>query len=212
MARITGQGPQSGFANPAWAKDYFNREHLIAGGARVDPLQFPRDDSVIVTLGAGGYVAAATTAPVTALPGPVPANSQLIFNNGITLWTTAAAIAGATSLTVQAASFAIPAGAVAVYQGTGRVYVANGTVVGRLYTERDAGVGFGPAAAGDVAADAGEVYILAHDIDDALTNADCTLYRPGSMIDEAHLAGWTALAAGIKTYLRTRYLCTRGAD
>jgi len=212
MARVTGQGPQSGFANPAWAKDYFNREHLIAGGARVDPLQFPRDDSVIVTVGAGGYVANLTTVPVTATAGPVPANARLIFNNGITLWTTAAAIAGATSLTVQAASFAIPAGSVATYEGTGRVYVANGTVVGRLYAERDAGTGFGPVAAGDVAADAGEVYILAHDIDDALVNSDCTLYRPGGMVDEAHLPGFAALAAAIKTYLRAKYLCMRGAD
>jgi hypothetical protein len=211
MARITGQGPQTGFSNPAWAKDYYNREHLIAGGARVDPLQFPRDDSVNVTLGAA-YTAGATTMTVTALPGPVPANSQLTFNNGVTTWTTAAAAAGATTLNVIAASFAIPSGAIAVYQGTGRVYVANGTVIGRTIAERDAGTAFGPAADADAAAGAGEVFILAHDIDDALTNADATLYRPGSMVDEAHLAGWAALSAALKTYIRANYLCMRGAD
>ena len=211
MARITGQGPQTSFANPAWAKDYFNREHLIAGGARVDPLQFPRDDSVNAVLSAG-YTANAASMTVTALAGPIPSNAVLAFSNGVTVYTTAAALAGATTLAVTPASFAVPSGAVATYHGTGRVYVANGTVLGRTYAERDAGTGFGPAAAGDAGAGAGEIYILAHDIDDALTNADATLYRPGSMIDEAHLAGWASLAAAIQTYIRTNYLCMRGAD
>jgi hypothetical protein len=211
MARISGPPPQQGFSIPSWVKDYLNREHVIAGGARIDPMAFPRDDSVIVTLTAQAAAAAVSLA-VTALTGPVPANTQLVFSNGVSTFTTATAATGAVAIPVQALSFAVPSGAVATYFGTGRVYVANGTVVGRTYAERDAGSPFGPVAAGDIAADAGEAYILVHDIDDALYNADCTLYRHGSMVDEAHLPGWAALAAATKTYIRAKYHCMRGAD
>lgn len=211
MARIT-IGPRQAGANPAWAKDYLNREHLIAGGSIVDPAQFPRDNAVAVTVGAGGAAQGATSIPVTALAGPIPAGSSLRFNNGLQTFVTADAAAGATAITVQALPFAVAAGATSQYLGTGRVYIRNGTVVGRTYAERDAGTGFGPVSDGDVAAGAGEAYILAHDIDDALDNPSATLYRHGSMVDEAHFPGWASLSAAVRTYLRTNYQCMRGAD
>lgn len=209
MAGISGQFRQE-FTNPAWAKDYGNREHLLPGGARVDASQFPRDDATTITLSAAasaGDVALTVTALGKAVkPGPVR------FNGGQYANVTANAAAGATSLTVEALSADIPNGSVAVYNGSGRVEVRSATVLGRTLAERDAGTGFGPAADTDAVVGTGEVYVLYHTIDDALSNADADIYRHGGGIDETHFPGWAALSATIKTYLRTHYQCTVGAD
>lgn len=49
MARMDVIQPNTSFTNPVWAKSYLNREHLLPGGARVDPVQFPGDGAVSVT-------------------------------------------------------------------------------------------------------------------------------------------------------------------
>jgi hypothetical protein len=302
------------FTHPVWAKDYLDREHVVPGGARVDPALFARDGAVLVTINAGAATnevqtvtitgvptggtftltyAGQTTAPIaynaptanvqsalTALPpigagnvvvggsaggpytvtfqgalagtnvnamtaasaltggtnpavavttstpgttgatvlgstampvdaisGPIPAGTVLHFSDGGFANTTAPAATGATSITVEALPYGILDNATAWYMGTGMVYIQSGTVLGRTYAERDAGVAFGPAVDADE-----EIYLLVHDIDDALTDADADLYRWGSLVDEAHLPGWTTLSATIKTYIRSKYQCMRGAS
>ena len=49
MARMDVLQPNTSFTNPVWAKDFLNREHLIPAGGRVDPAQFPAQNSVSVT-------------------------------------------------------------------------------------------------------------------------------------------------------------------
>lgn len=204
--------PSTAFSNPAWAKDYGNREHLVAGGARVDPNQFPRENNVIVTVGTGGAAIGATSIPVTALSGPIPSGTTLRFSNGVSAFTTAAVVAGATAIPVEALGAAVPAGATATYEASGKIYIRSGTFIGRTIAERDAGTGFGPVADTDLAAGAGEGYLLYHDIDDAAENPDATLYRHASMVDEAHLPGFATLTTAQRDYLRARYHCMRGAD
>lgn len=205
--------PKQTMTHPAWAKDYFSREHVVPGGARVDAAQFPRDDSVLVQIdNVAGIAIGATTMAVDALTGPIPAGIPLMFTNGARVQTSAAAATGAVAISIVAATQAIPNNTNAMYIGLGVVSVPDGTVIGRTYTERDAGTGFGPVADGDVAAGAGEAYIVCFTIDNATRNADVDLYRWGSTLDEAHLPGWAGLSANVKTYLRTKYQTMRGAD
>lgn len=89
----------------------------------------------------------------------------------------------------------------------GRKGVPSGTAIGRTLAERDAGAGFGPAAATD-----DEIYLTAFDVTDAARNPDVELYRPGRVVKENYLPGWADLAAELKTAIRERYTCTLGAD
>jgi hypothetical protein len=204
--------PITSSAHPRWAKDYRNREHVRPGGAKLDATQFPRDDSVLVKVNnASGEAVGDTTITVDALSGAVPAGATLRFSNGALVYVTAAAIATATSLTVEALQVALTDNLEAVYMGTGRVTVGDGTLVGRTYTERDAGTGFGPAADGDVGG-SGEAYLLAYTVDDATVNNDCDLYEHGSRVAENHVPGWDSLSTAQKAYIRDKYICTRAAD
>jgi hypothetical protein len=193
--------------SPAWAKDYGDRNHLVPGGARIDASQFPRDDAVLVTVGTGGAAIGATTVPVTALSGPVPAGTHIYTNLGKQINVTVEAATGATSITVEPLGNAVVAGENGQYRGTGKVTVRDGTLIGRTYTERDAGTGFGPAADAD-----DEMYFLYHTIDNALRRADATLYRHGSIVAENHVPGWAGLSTAKKAYVRSKYQTTRGAD
>lgn len=209
MARMVISQPQTASANPVWAKDYLSREHIL-GPFRLDPAQFPREASTVVTLTAQAAVNA-TTLTVAALGARVPAGTTLRFNTGQVAYVTADAAAAATAITVSAVEYLIPSGANAEYRASGRAYVRNGTVVGRTFTEANAGTGFGPVADGDVGG-AGEAYPLVHDVDDVIDSADFTGYRPGSVIDITHFPGWSGLSAAVQAYIRARYVCINGAD
>lgn len=308
--------PQTQYQHPTWAKDYLSREHVVPGGAKIDPAQFAADNAVAVTAngpaaasevqtvtltntptggtfvltydgqstppqpfnvttanlqtalralstigganvtvtgtagssyvltfggtlankdvpivvatgnaltgagpqpqalvavttpGSAGEVAAGATAlPTTAISGIIPAGTMLMFGGGQIAYVNAQAAAGATSLSVEPLAFAIPNGAIAYYRGTGWVTVRDGTVIGRTYAERDAGTMYGPAADTD-----DEIYLLVHTVDDARTNNDADLYRWGSLVDETHLPGFAGLSTAVKTYLRSHYQCTVGAE
>jgi hypothetical protein len=80
--------------------------------------------------------------------------------------------------------------------------VAAGTCLGRTRAERDAGTGLSPWVTGDE-----EVFLIAFDVIDAATNADVELYRPGSMVYENQLPGWSGLSAGLKAAIRATYQC-----
>jgi hypothetical protein len=199
--------------HPRWAKDYFNREHVVPGGALLDATQFTREDNVVVQVNnASNISVGATTIAVDALSGAIPANTMLRFSNGSIVYVTAAAASGATSLTVEAVQVAIPDNTQAVFQGSGRIVVPDGTVVGRTLTERDAGTGFGPAAAGDAVDGTGEVYITCWTVDDAGKNPQVELYRWGGGVASNFLPGFDSLNSTVKAYLYAKYQITRGAD
>ena len=178
MARIVDSSNQQ--TGAAWAGDFLDREHLMPGGAKLDASQFLATDGVTAVTTAQA-LADATSISVSALSGPLPSGTILYFGESKEFaMLTAAAAAGATSITVQALPQTIESGDSATYAGTtGIKRVVSGTVIGRTYTERDAGTGFGPAAASD-----DEFYLVAFDVTDAAVNADVELYRPGSIVKE----------------------------
>lgn len=191
----------------AWQGDFCDREHLRPGGARLDAAQFNDVGAVVVTAPAGA-AAGATSIVVSALSGAIPAGTVLDFTGtGEITRTTALAAAGATSIAVEALDAAVEAGDTAVYAGTSRLKtVVSGTVVGRTFAERDAHTGYGPAADAD-----DEIFLLAFDVTDALTNPDCELYEWGSRVKENFVPGFAGLSATVKAFLRTKYRCTIGA-
>lgn len=204
MARIVESG--NTLTSPVWAADFLNREHLVPGGAKLNSALFFAVDSVVVTVGAAGAIATATSIPVAALTGAIPSGTVLNFGTNKFATLSAAAAAGATSLTVLAIPTALVSGDTARYAGVGVRNVPSGTLLGRTITEREASTGFGPWASGD-----DEVYLLAFDVTDPSINADCELYRNFSIVKENFLPGWTTYTAGMKTALRAAYRCTSGA-
>lgn len=208
MASISFPGNQ--LTPAAWAADGRGAETLVPGGARVVASQFNATDAVVVTT-SGSAAADATSIPVTALSGAIPSGTLLYFGEAKEFARlTANAAAGATSLTVEALPSAIESGDTATYAGTGTKpkTIKAGTLLGRTYTERDAGTGFGPA---DVAADE-EIYLLAFDVTDAAKNPDCELYRHERLVKENMLPGWSSLTTQQKTKIRALYQCVTGRD
>lgn len=191
----------------AWAGDFFDRDHMIPGGAKLDAAQFNDTDAVIVDVGAAGAAAAATSVPVNALSGPIPNGTVLHFGTNKFATLNAAAATGATTLTTLAIPTALVDADVATYAGVGTSKtVVSGTIVGRTIAERDAGTAYGPAGASD-----DEVYIVCFDKYDVIINPDIELYRPNSIVKETFLPGWAGIAAGVKTKVRAAYVCTVGA-
>lgn len=308
--------PNTQYIHPAWAKDYFSREHVMPGGARLDAAQFVADNPVSVSINqgatanevelvtltntptggtftlsyngattpplpynetaanvqvalralstigganvtvtgsaggpytvtfigtlaatdvsplvgtgasltgagaqpgvtvatttagnAGEIAAGATSLIVDATSGIIPAGMLLLFGGGQVAYTNTITAAGVTAIPVEPLAFAIPDNAIAYYRGTGWVTVRDGTIVGRTYAERDAGVGYGPVSDSD-----DEIYPIVFTVDDARLDADVDLYRKGGIIDETHLPNWAGLSATIKAYLRANYQCTVGAE
>lgn len=120
MARIVDDTNQ--LTSPVWAADFLNREHLVPGGARVDPLQFNATDAVVVTVGAAGAAAGATSIPTDALSGAIPSGAILNFGSYAPVTVTvndADVNAGETAMTVAALSGPIPAGTVLQFSGAG---------------------------------------------------------------------------------------------
>lgn len=191
---------------PGWAGDFFNREHLLPGGGRVDPAQFRRYDAVVVTVSANA-VATDTSIDVDALSGPIPSGTILDFSDaGKFALLTADADAGDISITVEALPENIDDGDTATYPGTELKTIVSGTLVGRTFAERASGTAFGPAADAD-----DEVFIVAFDVTDADTNADVELVRYGTLIKENLLPGFASLSATLLGKLRANYQTTRGA-
>lgn len=207
MARIVDNTNQITAA--AWAGDFFDRDHMIPGGAKLDPAQFNDQDASVVTVGAAGAIATATSVPVAALTDAIPNGTVLSFGGAKFARLTAAAAAGATSLTVAPLPTALVSGDTATYAGVGAtVTVVSGTTVGRTIAERDAGTPFGPAAAAD-----DEIYIVCFDRYDVGVNADIEMYRPNSIVKENFLPQVMdgSMIAGVLTKLRAAYVCTVGA-
>lgn len=192
-----------------WMGDYAIREHLIPGGARLDPTQFLKTDAVVATVGAAGAAIGATSVPVAALTGAIPNGTILDFTGaGKFAKLTAAAAAGAVTLTVEALPQALVSGDVATYPGSSLTMatVPAGSLIGRTIAERDAGTGYGPAGAAD-----DEIYLTAFDVTDVTVNPDVDLYRQGSVVKENFLPAVSRNATNLPL-VRARYACTRGAN
>lgn len=206
MSRSMGQtGPTLGA--PEWAGDWLNRDSLVPGGAKIDAAQFQNYGAVFVDVGAAGALAAATSVPVVALSGAIPSGTVLDFGGAKFARLTAAAAAGATSLTVAALPTALVDADTAWYQGTGMKTIPSGTPIGRTITERDASTPFGPALSTD-----DEVYLIAFDVTDADEINDVELYRHHRIVKENFVPGFASFTSGLKDKIRALYTCTRGAE
>lgn len=205
MARIVDSS--NTLTSAAWAGDYFDRIHLVPGGARLDAVQFFNSDSVVVVVGVAGAIAGATSVPVAALTGAIPSGTTLNFGTTKFATLSAAAAAGATTLTVLALPTALVSTDTARYAGVGFDTVPSGTLLGRTIAERDAATGYGPWATSD-----DEVYLLAFDVTDVSVNSNCNLYRNQvGVVKENFLPGWASWTTNMKTALRAAYRTTIGA-
>jgi len=216
-------------AAPTWAADFGGREHILPWPARLDPGQFTDALAVRVTVAAAGAAANATSVPVAALVPPGLADTTAIAGGGVLLQAgtvlyfggqkvarlTAAARVGDTSLAVAALPTALDANDAAAHSPGNGLLVPSGTIVGRTWAERDANAAFGPAADAD-----DEVFPVVFDVVDANRNADCELYRPGSLVRENYLPGYgagrplgtSAAPSALLTKLRARYQCITGTN
>jgi hypothetical protein len=187
---------------PEWAGDFGGREHILPTPARIDPTQFTNQLGVNVTLtqnvaGAGtvltvsalALASSSANALISAGNVVIPAGAAIAFGGAKFARVTTAAQLGATTIAVAALPTALVIGDTGTYNvlGSGK-FVPSGTFVGRTFTERDAGTGFGPAADGD-----DEQFLLYNDIADADRNPDCELYRHGSLVKENYLPNYTTL-------------------
>jgi hypothetical protein len=202
MASITSTTPSR--TAPPWALDGIGAESLIPGGARLDATQFAAEDAVVVTVGAAGALANATSVPVAALGGVIPSGATLDFGGKKFARLTVAAAAGATSLTVAALPTALVEADAATYAGTKKKLVPAGTLVGRTFVERAAGTGFGVA---DVATPDDELYLTALDVFDVASLPDVELYLHGGLVRETALPNWATLGATAQAKIRALYQC-----
>jgi hypothetical protein len=207
MDAMTFTGPER--AQPRWMAQPIGSDTLMRFPAKLDPTQFNRTDAVVVTVGAAGAAADAVSVPVDALSGPIPSGTTISFGGKKFARLTAAAAAGAVTLTVAALPTALVDNDTATYAGDGThpKRVVSGTYVGRTYTERDAGTGFGPADAAD-----DERYLIPFTVDDVTVDPNCELVRHGVEIKTNFLPVYSALASGVKSDLDSDYVPITGAE
>lgn len=209
MAQVT--WTSYAFQLPEFAAEEFTPEKLIPGGARLDAAQFNAEDAQTITLAAGVVTAGSnkTLTLTTALSNHIPAGYILDFGAGEFCTLTNGATKGATTITGVTVAADLEGGESVVYRGVApRKPVDAGILVGRTYTERDAGTGYGLA---DVATPDDEIFLTAFGVIDAAINADVTLLRHGTRIYEDKLPGWASLSAGQKAAIRSRYHCIKSA-
>lgn len=182
---------------------------LVPGGGHLNGDAFmAATNAVTITVGAAGAAIGATSIPVTpTLTDNVPSGTILSFGAGKFARLTAPATTGATILTVEALPASLAAGNMAYYSATGRKTIESGTLVGRTYAERDAGIGYSPWSATDE-----EAHLLFFDVHDVTTDNECELYmsKAGSVVYENLLPNWTNLPTAQKTFIRQNYNCLVG--
>lgn len=202
MAKMTTNENQ--ISSPTWTGDFLSRDHLVPGGANIDPTLFNAIDAVIVT--ADGIAAAdAVSIDVLPLSGPIPVGTVLNFGTKKFAEVTTAAVAGAIAIAVEALPTALADADVATYKGVGTKVVASGFAIGRTFAERSAGTDFGPAADAD-----DEVYLVAFENPDADRLPMVELYRHNSVVKENNLPGFTDLSAAVLAKIRANYSTTVG--
>lgn len=190
---------------PDWAAECLPAEHLLNAGTQLDLAQFGSSDAVTVTLAAGIVTAGSDKilTTTTALTGDIPAGTILDFGTGEFATLTTGAASGATSITGVTLAADLEGGESATYSGSsGQIAVPSGTLLGRTYTERGNGDGFGPAIVTD-----DEIYIVAFQVERADIDAGVTLVRHETLIYEDMLPGWAGFSSDLKTKVRSLYQC-----
>lgn len=192
---------------PNWMAEPLFPHTLIPGGAKVVSTAFSREDQVTVTLAAGAVTAGSnkTLTAATALSGDIPVGTILDFGSGEFATLNNGATKGATSITGVTLAADLEGAETATYLGVGKRRIASGTLLGRTYTERDAGTGFGPYASAD-----DEVYLVAFQVEDAAIDSDVTLVRPQVLVKENWLPGFASYTTDAKAALRSKYQVVRG--
>lgn len=193
---------------PLWAGDYLSRETVMPVPVYLDPAAFNAVDAVVVTVGAAGAIATATSVPVDALPGAIPSGTVLNFGTNKFARLTAAAAAGETSLTVAAIPTALVDNDTATYAGTGKKSIPSGTLIGRTIAERDAGDPWGRA----VVASDDEIYLTVRENSDLTKDATNEIYRHNKTVKENYLPDWAAYTTDEKAKVRELYACIGGKD
>lgn len=174
-------------------------------------LQFSGDTDEIAILSADA-AAGATSLTVLKLPFNI-VNSGTANYPGTAMQmlakVTTDAAAGATALVVEPLGGPIVDNATATFydDADGRKPIASGTVLGRDWSERDGGAGFGPA---DTTGGDDEIFLAAFDVTDAAVNNDVELVKPGATIYENLLPEWSDLTSALKAQLRSTYVCLKG--
>lgn len=197
--------------SPVWAgTPQHQPKVLLPGGGHLNPDEFVAgSDAVMVTVSVAGS-AGQSTVPVAALQRAIPNNTILDFAGvGKFAKLTAAAAAGATILTVEPLPQALVVGDKAYYSKSDRKFVQSGTLVGRTYQERDAGLGYGPA---DVATPDDEIFLLYFDVTDCHIDNEAELYMSSgsNVVYENLLPGWSTMPATTKVWIRKNYTCISG--
>lgn len=199
---------------PGFVGDVLSREHLLPGGAKIDAALFNSADAIKIVVGVGGAAADAVAVPVAALSAELPAGAVIPIgaaNSKKFIVLSAKALKGAVLLATQPLPTALVAGDTGYYDIPGEPKrIASGTIIGLTNAELEGaaatGVLWGPAADADDV-----VRITAYDIQDADSNNDCDLLRPGTLIKVNFLPGWADLSAAIKNKIRATYEVTVGA-
>lgn len=210
MADIYKGTPFTENNRPGWIGDVLTRDHVLAGGAKIAAATFPYIDGVKAVVGVAGAAQGATTVPVAALSGPIPAGTVLDFGGSKFARLTADAAKGAPSLAVTALVTALVSGDSAVYATPGTTKrVPSGTLVGLTNAQLESG------AAGvewHAAQDTDDVVrFVLYDVVDVNTLNDADFYRPGSLVYVNLLPSWAALSNTLKAKVRQTYECSVGA-
>lgn len=209
MAQVT--WTSSAFECPAFAAEELTPDKLIPGGARINPAAFNAEDAQTLTLAAGAVTAGSnkTLTLTAAIAHDIPAGYILDFGSGEFCTLVNGASKDATTITGVTVAADLEGGESITYPGISpRKPIAAGTLIGRTYTERDAGTAYGVA---DVATPDDEIFLVAFGATDAAINPDVTLLRHGTLIYENKLPNWATLTTNQKAAIRARYHCIKSA-
>lgn len=206
---------ESKFDIPAFAAEQFTADTLMPAGAKIDASAFGYLDALTVKVTSNASADATSIAvTITSALGrtglTIPAGTQLDFGGKKLVVTTAAAAQSVTTLAVRAIPTALVANDTATYAGSELTkFIPAGTLVGRTYTERDAGTPFGVA---DVSTPDDQLFLIAFDVPDAVELNDIVLLRHTTRIYEDKLPGWSGLSSTAKAVIRARYQCIKSAQ
>jgi hypothetical protein len=194
-------------SQPMWMGDFAQaREAILQIPVKLNLAAFLANDAVVVVVGAAGALADATSVPVDALTGPLPSGTILDFGAKKFAQLTAPAVAGATSITVEALATALVDNDTATYAGdpTQAKIIPSGTLIGRTYAERDANADWEPAVSTD-----DEIFLTAFEVID---RDEAELYRHGRVVKENFLPNWSTMGATLQGVIRARYRCIKGTN
>lgn len=185
---------------PAWAGDGLNNKTILPGGIKLDASQFT---SAELTVNAIAAVDATSITLASGLTREINIGQVIDFGGKKFARVTAFAPVGATAVGIAPLVTALAVGDTGNFSGT--KFIPSGTLVGRTFAERSAGAGFGPGATTD-----DELFLLAYDVPNAIENPFGAAYRHTCLVFENYLPGWSGLASGVQTAIRSRYQCMLG--